>query len=204
MFDFLVPNMTDDDVFDGWGVSANLKFLYPVICRPPLTENLYCFSIFKLIFYTFILIFQYNLSIWNESYICETFRTKQVRTTVNLGRYLAKFDFLVRDDFAYRPRHLLAQRKTFLDVCGYLDKKKNQIHFRTWEYMLYRVNWRLFKNVNQRILAKTWAKSILGHNNRQNYHPWGLFVQEKVFIMRYIILVKIDVFEFINIENTKN
>ena len=165
---------------------------------------MYCFSIFKLIFYTFILIFQYNLSIWNESYICETFRTKQVRTTVNLGRYLAKFDFLVRDDFTYRPRHLLAQRKTFLDVCGYLDKKKNQIHFRTWEYMLYRVNWRLFKNVNQRILAKTWAKSILGHNNRQNYHPWGLFVQEKVFIMRYIILVKIDVFEFINIENTKN
>ena len=38
MFDFLVPNMTDDDALDG-GDSMISKFLYDVIYRPPLKQR---------------------------------------------------------------------------------------------------------------------------------------------------------------------
>ena len=55
------------------------------------TENLYCFSKFKLIFYTFTLIFQYNASVWNGSCICETFRTSFQSKRWNFWRNFSHF-----------------------------------------------------------------------------------------------------------------
>ena len=51
----------------------------------------------------------------------------EILPTLNVGQYLAKVIFHVREALAHRPRHLLAQKKAFLDVFDHLAKTKNLV-----------------------------------------------------------------------------
>ena len=123
----------------------------------------------------------------------ETRRWSKFLLTSNLGRYLAEGIFYVRDALAHRPRHLLAQRKAFLDVFDHLAKKK------TWSTFELQNAWYIqsINGILRFYIKASWPR--LGQEpfcgtmvaKIEIFDAW--LAMEKFFIMRNIILAKIEV-----------
>ena len=67
---------------------------------------------------------------WKVEFCTKT----EILLILNLGQYLAKVIFHVREALAHRPRHLLAQRKAFLDTFDQWAKTKNLVLYSTWGF----------------------------------------------------------------------
>ena len=111
----------------------------------------------------------------------------------NLGRYLADVIFHVREALPHRPRHLLAQRKVFLDVSEHLAKKK------TWFFCECQNNWYIVSidKILQFYTEVPWPR--LGQNTFYGTMVAKIEISDawlamkKFFVIRNIILTKIEV-----------
>ena len=111
----------------------------------------------------------------------------------NLGRYLANVIFHVIEALPHRPRHLLAKKKAFLDVSDHLAKKK------TWFFCECQNNCYIvsINTILQFYTEMSWPR--LGQHTFYGamvtkieiFDDW--FAMKKFFIIRNIILAKIEV-----------